>query len=1105
MKMNEAQESIYNGLKSIGEEISGFYLSGLKLIEDETLPSKTYLIAHCAREIDAGIRDILAPKEEKEKKQKELTLEGELKKVKGHVASSLVALDLPIDDPFSVEYIDVVTKFVKHTHRRGAYNSPRESSEIIQLWKRYEIILLKLLGNFINQLKQIERILKFDKPTDEILHTIKNIFDNWQKEHYFYNNLKSVNWLIPLYGNGFFSPEYLLDNFDWNQSEYLEYLSLEIKENRINQEYSKILIKIVDEVCSYSIKIRKINNYRIWYSFITILTNLPKEYITEEVIDYFPIFFKTKYENTLQSDAVFKFIFSYFENHEYSINHKSKIDKIIRLVFEISDNEVFRDSSTYEKNKFSPIIRSYRLKEACNNKFFYSSIAKYCSNDIIFYIADNLLIYLKNDYASNFIIKSIFHLDEIDNNSYSIETIFTLFLKNSCLEIYKISPNRIDEIVIKFLSKRYNHNHFIKLALFLFAKTWPNTKTIFFGLIKNNDERMIFSNTFWGEDLYFFLENISVLLKNDEAKIIEEIIENGSQDKNHYNKDEYLDDYRLHWYSSLNKNSVFKKKYQFFSKKLNKTKEETKPQKRVYLTSGSVSPISKKDIQSISINELVSTLRTFDPERNFRTSTVEGLASNINEVIKENPELFYDNYEEFYKVPYRHISSIFYGLYDAWSKGKCLKWENILKFMQCYIAQNEFGSEELQLKEATYKYNHLDIVNGFSRLMSEGMRNDKKAFSNDLLPLSESIIFTFLKNYVSNEVKEKDKGKLGSAMHAINSTTGLIIGTFLDYSLRKARIKSKDVSDKTPKWSIKEKEAYEFLIKNGVQEFYMYFGWHRSNFFFLDYEWTNNLIRSIPNKDVQTIKSYFGCHLIGYNTSKLDYETFKDVYMQAINENWQVLDITMGEDPLELHAAIFYIFDYEDLKDDEIITTLLNQKDLKKIRSIIHSLSFKFDEYFESELNIDAQILFKKKIYKIWERTLDILDDSDNKESKDMPTLLYLLKYVDELDEKNYSLIQRTSKFVRPGRDFDELVKNLNRLKVKGNAQQSCIYACEIFIESVVNDYYYASIMQNEIIDFVDYLYLQDTVIIKKYANRICNQLAENGQYFLRDLYEKNN
>ncbi|WNH07678.1 hypothetical protein [Thalassobellus suaedae] len=835
------------------------------------------------------------------------------------------------------------------------------------------------------------------------------------------------------------------------------------------------------------------------------MTNLPKEYLTDEIIEYLPIFFKTKFENTLQSDAIFKLIYSYFENDEYSLNYKSKIEKIIRLVFEISDDQIFLDRSTYETGKFHPVIRSYRLKKACENEIFYSSIAKYCSNEIVYFIADNLLTHLKSEYISSFRIKSIFHLDEVDRNSYSIESIYTSFLKNCGSEIAKTSSERINEIIRTFLSNKYDHGNFTKLALFLISKTWTETKLIFFELIENQDKKMLFSNSFWADDLYFFLEDISDKLEKREAFIIEKIIENGSQNDKYYNKNEYLDEYKLRWYSALNVNPVFINKFEILSKKLNKDKDEIKPQTQSFITSGSVSPISKEKIYSTPVIELVEILKTFDPERSFRSPSVEGLASNIKTAIIDNPDLFYNNYELFYKVPYRYISDIFYGLYDAWNGGLIIDWENTLKFIQNYISQEEFGTDKLQLKNATYKYDHLLTINGFCRLLGGGMKNDEKAFSAHLLPLAEKIIFTFLDNYVSNQLDDKDKGKLGSAMHAINSTTGIIIGTLLNYSLRKGRLVSKNINNKAPKWSIKEKEAYEDLIERDVQEFYMYFGWHRGDFYFLDYDWTNNLIKSIPKKSIQTIKSYFGCHLIGYNTSKLDYTTFKEIYKKAIIENWQVVDSTMGDNPIELHATVFYIFDYEDLLDDEIITTLLDQKDIKRISSIIHSLSFKFNEYFEKELNPDDQIIFKGKIYKIWERTLNILEESDSVEAINMATLFYLIKYIDEFDEKNNNLIKRTSKFARHDRDFDELIKNLNRLKLKGDIQQSCIYACEIFIESVLNDFYYASIMQKEIIEFTEFLYEQDTLILKKYSNKICNLFAENGQYFLRDLYEKNN
>tara|TARA_R110002126_G_scaffold9840_1_gene44217 strand:+ start:23888 stop:24916 length:1029 start_codon:yes stop_codon:yes gene_type:complete len=341
-------------------------------------------------------------------------------------------------------------------------------------------------------------------------------------------------------------------------------------------------------------------------------------------------------------------------------------------------------------------------------------------------------------------------------------------------------------------------------------------------------------------------------------------------------------------------------------------------------------------------------------------------------------------------------------------------------------------------------------------------------------------------------------------MYAINSVSGVIIGTFFDFSMRKARLQSNTFEDKSPKWADKEKEAYEKLIEKNVQEFYMYLGWHRYQFYFLDYTWTSNQLQSIPSKNIQTIKSYFGGHLIEYPNSKFEYTIFKNVYLKAIREEWKVEDSTMRTDPLEVHATIFYIFDYEDLREGEILTYILNQKNIQKIRSIIHSLSFKYDQYLENQ-DADGKILFKRKIFKIWNLTLKILENSADIESKDMPTLFYLIKYIEELNEENYELIIQTSNFARHGRDFDELIKNLNKLKLQSDVVESSIYACNIFMESVFKDFYYASIMQKEIIEFTESMYLLENEKLTNYSNKICNEFAKNGQYFLRNLYEKYN
>lgn len=1099
MEINENQQNIYDGLKSIGEEISSFYMDALRILHNETLQSKSYLLAHVAREIDGGLRDILAPTSEKEELLKVSSL-----KDRGNVVSILVSLDLPIDDNFAKQYIGVATKFHKYAHRRGATKPPREAKEVIQLWFDYEIILLKLLGSFINQLKQIERIVRFEKPTKQILAALRNIFKDEQKERHFYISLKKVSWLKPLHNNGFFSPEYILDEALWNQAEYLEFISLEIKKGNVDDKNSKVLIKIVLEICNYSKNIKKLENYRIWYFLLDILTNLPKDYVTDKIVDYIPDFFNTKYENNLQSESIFKLIYSFFDKEEITNKDKRKIEKLVKLVFEISDKQIFRDRSSYETGKYSPIIRAYRLKQACENPVFYSGVSKYCSNKIIYSIADNLLIYLKAEYISEFWIKSIFHIDEVDKNSYSIETIYSIFLKISCVEISKQSKKRIREIISAFLSDAYNHKHFIKLSLFLFAKTWKNSKQLFLDFIKNNDENMLFSNNFWADDLYFLLEEIADSLTEREASIIERIIENGSQDKDYYDKSKYLDDYRLLWYSALSTNLLFEKKFELLSSRLSKDKKEIRPREQRNVTFGSTSPISNKELKTISVSNLVGILKTFDPERTFREPCVEGLATNLNTFIKESPEVFYNNCNLFLQTPYRHISEICSALTESWKNDSEINWKNILNFIYKYIKQTDFATNHLQLKNASYKHDHLDVVKSFCRLLSAGMRRDEQAFDAKLLPIAEKIIFVFLDKYVCNELEDKAKGKLGSAMHAINSTSGVIIGTLFDLSLRKARLLSNSLEDKSPKWEDKEKEAYEKLIEKNIQEFYMYLGWHRNQFYFLDYTWTSNQLQSIPSKDNQTIKSYFGGHLIEYPNSKFEYETFKDVYLKAIKEDWKVEDSTMRTDPLEVHATIFYIFDYEDLREGEILTYILNQKNIQKIRSIIHSLSFKYDQYLKNQ-DADGKSQFKKKIFKIWNRTLEILEDSTDLESKDMPTLFYLIKYIEELNEENYELIINTSKYARHGRDFDELIKNLNRLKLQGDVVESSIYACDIFMESVFQDFYYASIMQKEIIEFTESMYLIENEKLTNYSNKICNEFAKNGQYFLRNLYEKYN
>ncbi|MFH1441373.1 MAG: hypothetical protein ABIH18_04980 [Candidatus Omnitrophota bacterium] len=58
-KWTQQQKNIHEGLSSIGQEITGFYEAGLNIYYGNC-PNGSNFLMHAAREIDGGLRDILA-------------------------------------------------------------------------------------------------------------------------------------------------------------------------------------------------------------------------------------------------------------------------------------------------------------------------------------------------------------------------------------------------------------------------------------------------------------------------------------------------------------------------------------------------------------------------------------------------------------------------------------------------------------------------------------------------------------------------------------------------------------------------------------------------------------------------------------------------------------------------------------------------------------------------------------------------------------------------------------------------------------------------------------------------------------------------------------
>lgn len=224
-ELNARQREIYQNLKSIGPEIAAYYLDGIRILQREDLETSASLLAHIAREIDGGLRDILSSDEVKGHIQSQLTEAvlvklgnyNELRNRKGHIASILAALGIDnvyvflssndVRVNFAIRWINVSTQFYRFAHRHGAWRVPRAREEFEVLWYEFEGILSNLVGSFLNLLNRLDRIRAYEEPTREIRSTLPNLLGSEERRAYFFRKLESPTWLEPLKEDGWFDPD----------------------------------------------------------------------------------------------------------------------------------------------------------------------------------------------------------------------------------------------------------------------------------------------------------------------------------------------------------------------------------------------------------------------------------------------------------------------------------------------------------------------------------------------------------------------------------------------------------------------------------------------------------------------------------------------------------------------------------------------------------------------------------------------------------------------------------------------------------------------------------------------------------------------------------
>lgn len=249
--------------------------------------------------------------------------------------------------------------------------------------------------SFIANINILDGILQSGKPTSHQVKFVLGLInsDNNYAQHFFKKVDKEV-WFEILKRKGAFLPENnplplpVEDKFVipfWDVLAFLEKLSIHVKEGKS--------LYLIDELLTFirDVSEHPKDNYRTWYILIKILCNLPNDKISNDLLEFIPIWFKGKFGTTLQSSEISNKLLPKFLNETSTEEDIRKAEFILTHLLNIDQNIIADEDDTevIEKGNRSR-IDLYYLHDALFKKGLISKIAKYCSEKFLFYVADNL-------------------------------------------------------------------------------------------------------------------------------------------------------------------------------------------------------------------------------------------------------------------------------------------------------------------------------------------------------------------------------------------------------------------------------------------------------------------------------------------------------------------------------------------------------------------------------------------------------------------------------------------------------------------------------------------------------------------------------------------
>jgi len=890
---------------------------------------------------------------------------------------------------------------------------------------------------------------------------------------YFWANIvnaqKPIEWFIPLYEKGYFNPinnpkpiklENKADSYIISTWPVLPFIEAVSKENSNNpkKEVTSVLVNIVDSIIDYKVETKDINDRTIWF-ILKIISLLPLGTITEKHIEYTRYALLNPWDTTLIPNEIGRSLIPRLIKHRDS-------DLLLKLLDIILD---YKKPSENNYMNYDYLMNEYWLDEAMTNNV--KSISELCG----FKAVDICLTKIRNIYKENpdeFRYLADLKQGQYDSYRYKI-------VQYTCELIDIINPDNIRNEIEALIN---DDNPLLKrIAFYAIKEHYKELKHIFWGMCENpleneDTEREVF---------LLIKKNIDQLDDNQIQTILDWIKSLKSKELNEefkHDEEKYNGRIKRDWLSALTptKNTSV---LQYDEELKAISPEDPHHQFLHYWTSFFAgmpsSPISKEFFSDSQLNDIIQKINEIDDT--IDSLKKRALILQLRQSIIEQSDKYFTDYMPLLKLKYEYITEVINASIELWRTKKQVNIANVFNFIDHLIGENGILNKTGVVNDDNSKDT---IIYSIASLISRGTKNDDTPFEDSLLPMAEKIL---LKIYIKTNSSIPLGSQIRTYYNLTNSTKMEILASLIHLSLRYAR---DEKNDENHRWHPDIKDLFSDIVNEGEEylDSDIIFGQYIPNIFWLDLSWLqDNLNNILPMENSDKWRASFAGYIThNYNVYKQTFLLLKQHghYNRAIKDGFNDDEHVNGA--LLQHVLLAYSEGWDDIKQKgSLINSLIENKNVKQLHAFI-------DIVWRSKGHID-----KKKVIVLWNKISKKLKKETSAEYVNIrANLASWIVYVDNIGSGTlFNNIMFSAKHYNQYTYHGEFIKALKRL-----VQKEPLAVSKIYIK-IIKHGNYPDFREEDVIEVVRTLYLKKQ---RKAADYICNKYGENGKYFLRNTYMKN-